>query len=108
MKDLTAAATFSCQLSFIASNSTVTDVEECQFIALFLFIHNRTSIGFTLYYTSFKSDFANFLSCQVELRCHDGTLVNAYSFIHLTVQEFLAALRIMTSHKVSDAQLKKR
>uniref|UniRef100_A0A3B3HR08 NACHT domain-containing protein n=1 Tax=Oryzias latipes TaxID=8090 RepID=A0A3B3HR08_ORYLA len=64
--------------------------------------------GFTLYYTSFKSDFANFLSCQVELRCHDGTLVNAYSFIHLTVQEFLAALRIMTSHKVSDAQLKKR
>uniref|UniRef100_A0A8C7Y624 NACHT domain-containing protein n=1 Tax=Oryzias sinensis TaxID=183150 RepID=A0A8C7Y624_9TELE len=48
------------------------------------------------------------LFSQVELRCHDGTLVNAYSFIHLTVQEFLAALRIMTSHKVSDAQLKKR
>ncbi|XP_024136648.1 NLR family, CARD domain containing 5 [Oryzias melastigma] len=48
------------------------------------------------------------LFSQVELRCHDGDLVNAYSFIHLTVQEFLAALRIMTSHEVSDAQLKKR
>uniref|UniRef100_A0A3P9J2D9 NACHT domain-containing protein n=1 Tax=Oryzias latipes TaxID=8090 RepID=A0A3P9J2D9_ORYLA len=71
-------------------------------------VHNRMSIGFTLYYTSFINDSATFLSCQVELRCHDGTLVNAYSFIHLTVQEFLAALRIMTSHKVSDAQLKKR
>ncbi|RVE72081.1 hypothetical protein OJAV_G00058330 [Oryzias javanicus] len=48
------------------------------------------------------------LFSQVELRCQDGALVNAYSFIHLTVQEFLAALRIMTSHEVSDAQLKKR
>nr|ALJ32258.1 NLRC5 [Miichthys miiuy] len=48
------------------------------------------------------------LFSQVELRREDGTLVNSYSFIHLTVQEFLAALRIMTSQEVSDTQLKKR
>ncbi|KAM4572428.1 protein NLRC5 isoform 2-T3 [Odontesthes bonariensis] len=45
---------------------------------------------------------------QAELRRHDGVLVDAFCFIHLTVQEFLAALRIMTSNDVSDAQLKKR
>ncbi|TKS73056.1 Protein NLRC5 [Collichthys lucidus] len=48
------------------------------------------------------------LFSQVELRREDGTLVNSYSFIHLTVQEFLAALRVMTSQEVSDTQLKKR
>ncbi|KAM6937966.1 protein NLRC5 [Xenentodon cancila] len=48
------------------------------------------------------------LFSQVELRRHDGTLVNAYCFIHLTVQEFLAAFRIMTSTDVSDEQLKRR
>ncbi|XP_044049750.1 NLR family, CARD domain containing 5 isoform X2 [Siniperca chuatsi] len=48
------------------------------------------------------------LFSQVELRREDGTLVNSYCFIHLTIQEFLAALRIMTSKDVSDMQLKKR
>ncbi|KAM3608946.1 uncharacterized protein V6R79_007331 [Siganus canaliculatus] len=48
------------------------------------------------------------LFSQAELRREDGTVVNSYCFIHLTVQEFLAALRIMTSHDVSDTQLKKR
>ncbi|KAF1387211.1 hypothetical protein PFLUV_G00103010 [Perca fluviatilis] len=48
------------------------------------------------------------LLAQVELRREDGILVNFYRFIHLTIQEFLAALRIMTSTDVSDMQLKKR
>nr|XP_019963661.1 PREDICTED: protein NLRC5 [Paralichthys olivaceus] len=46
------------------------------------------------------------LLSQVELRLENGT--PAYSFIHLTIQEFLAALRIMTSKDVTDTQLKKR
>ncbi|XP_068459041.1 protein NLRC5 isoform X2 [Clinocottus analis] len=48
------------------------------------------------------------LFLQVELRHEDGMLVNSYCFTHLTLQEFLAALRIMTSADVSDTQLKKR
>ncbi|XP_042352573.1 NLR family, CARD domain containing 5 [Plectropomus leopardus] len=48
------------------------------------------------------------LFSQVDLRREDGMLVSCYCFIHLTLQEFLAALRIMTSTDVSDAQLKKR
>ncbi|XP_061578253.1 NLR family, CARD domain containing 5 isoform X2 [Cololabis saira] len=48
------------------------------------------------------------LFSQVELRRHDGALVNAYCFVHLTVQEFLAAFRTMTSTDVSDEQLKRR
>ncbi|KAK2841894.1 hypothetical protein Q5P01_012094 [Channa striata] len=48
------------------------------------------------------------LLSQVELRLEDGMPVKAYAFIHLTMQEFLAALRIMTSNDVSDMHLKKR
>ncbi|KAF3689150.1 Protein NLRC5 [Channa argus] len=48
------------------------------------------------------------LFSQVELKLEDGMPVKAYSFIHLTMQEFLAALRIMTSNDVSDMHLKKR
>ncbi|XP_075938394.1 protein NLRC5 [Anarhichas minor] len=48
------------------------------------------------------------LFSQVELRREDGIPVNSYCFTHLTLQEFLAALRIMTSSDVSDTQLKKR
>ncbi|KAM3870256.1 protein NLRC5 [Diretmus argenteus] len=48
------------------------------------------------------------LFLQVELRREGGMLGHAYCFIHLTVQEFLAALRIMTSEDVTEAQLKKR
>ncbi|XP_034061773.1 protein NLRC5 isoform X1 [Gymnodraco acuticeps] len=48
------------------------------------------------------------LFSQVELRREDGGLVNSYCFNHLTLQEFMAALRIMTSADVSDTQLKKR
>ncbi|XP_074533690.1 protein NLRC5 [Halichoeres trimaculatus] len=48
------------------------------------------------------------LFSQVEVRCEDGTTVNSYFFIHLTLQEFLGAIRLMTSQDVSDAQLKKR
>uniref|UniRef100_A0A7N6BF18 NACHT domain-containing protein n=1 Tax=Anabas testudineus TaxID=64144 RepID=A0A7N6BF18_ANATE len=47
------------------------------------------------------------LFSQVELTREDG-LVTAYCFIHLTIHEFLAALRIMTSTDVSDTELKKR
>ncbi|XP_034734030.1 protein NLRC5 isoform X2 [Etheostoma cragini] len=48
------------------------------------------------------------LLAQVELRREDGIPVNSYRFVHLTIQEFLAALRMMTSADVSDMQLKKR
>ncbi|XP_062276951.1 NLR family, CARD domain containing 5 [Scomber scombrus] len=48
------------------------------------------------------------LLSKVELRREDGMDLNAYCFAHLTLQEFLAALRIMTSNDVSDAELKKR
>ncbi|XP_067444901.1 NLR family, CARD domain containing 5 isoform X1 [Thunnus thynnus] len=48
------------------------------------------------------------LLSKVELRREDGMHLNAYCFVHLTLQEFLAALRIMTSNDVSDTELKKR
>lgn len=46
--------------------------------------------------------------CQAEMRREDGKLVSSYCFALLTVQEFLAALKIMTSQDVSETQLKKR
>ncbi|KAG7522787.1 NLRC5 isoform X2 [Solea senegalensis] len=48
------------------------------------------------------------LLSQVELRLEDGFPAEAYCFIHLTIQEFLAAVRIMSSDDVTDSQLKKR
>uniref|UniRef100_A0A3Q3EIE5 NLR family CARD domain containing 5 n=1 Tax=Labrus bergylta TaxID=56723 RepID=A0A3Q3EIE5_9LABR len=48
------------------------------------------------------------LFSQMEVRREDGMLVNSYFFIHLTLQEFLGAVRVMTSLDVSDTQLKKR
>ncbi|KAM6946322.1 protein NLRC5 [Aplochiton taeniatus] len=47
------------------------------------------------------------LLTQEEVRLEDGVLSHAYCFPHLTIQEFLSALRIMSSSDVTDSQLRK-
>ncbi|XP_041651647.1 NLR family, CARD domain containing 5 isoform X2 [Cheilinus undulatus] len=48
------------------------------------------------------------LLSKIAARHEDGIPMNSYFFMHLTLQEFLGAVRIMTSQDVSDTQLKKR
>ncbi|XP_031420750.2 NLR family, CARD domain containing 5 [Clupea harengus] len=48
------------------------------------------------------------LLCPVDLRLEDGVRQPGVSFMHLTMQEFLAGLHLMTSAEVSDAQFKKK
>ncbi|XP_051953783.1 protein NLRC5-like [Xyrauchen texanus] len=47
------------------------------------------------------------LSC-VKLTCEDGSSGNGFTFMHLTMQEFLAALHLMTSQSITESQLKKK
>ncbi|XP_005795933.2 protein NLRC5-like isoform X3 [Xiphophorus maculatus] len=83
-----------CELSRLAWRG----LEESRIIFLDEEVHLQT----------LESSIKSGLFSQVEVRGRDGVVVNAYCFLHLTVQEFLAALRIMTSTDVSDADLKKR
>ncbi|XP_076123431.1 protein NLRC5 [Alosa pseudoharengus] len=48
------------------------------------------------------------LLCPVELTLEDGERQPGVSFMHLTMQEFLAGLHLMTSAEVSDTQFKKK
>lgn len=48
------------------------------------------------------------LLCPVDLMLEDGDRQPGVSFMHLTIQEFLAGLHLMTSAKVTDAQFKKK
>ncbi|KAL0968171.1 hypothetical protein UPYG_G00263310 [Umbra pygmaea] len=55
-------------------------------------------------------DFANKtgLFSQVDLTHEDGSKGQGYVFMHLTMQEFLSALHIMTSEDITEAQLRKK
>lgn len=45
---------------------------------------------------------------SVKLTCEDGSSGYGFTFMHLTMQEFLAALHLMTSQKITESQLKKK
>nr|XP_055030511.1 LOW QUALITY PROTEIN: NLR family, CARD domain containing 5 [Misgurnus anguillicaudatus] len=45
---------------------------------------------------------------RVKLTCEDGSSGYGFTFMHLTMQEFLAALHLMTSQSITDGQLKKK
>ncbi|KAI2653512.1 Protein NLRC5 [Labeo rohita] len=47
------------------------------------------------------------LSC-VKLTFEDGSSGRGFTFMHLTMQEFLAALHLMTSQSITESQLKKK
>ncbi|XP_071273079.1 protein NLRC5 isoform X2 [Salvelinus alpinus] len=48
------------------------------------------------------------LLSQVDLTHEDGSKGQGYTFMHLTMQEFLGALHIMTSEDITEAQLRKK
>uniref|UniRef100_A0A8C8D4C3 NACHT domain-containing protein n=1 Tax=Oncorhynchus tshawytscha TaxID=74940 RepID=A0A8C8D4C3_ONCTS len=48
------------------------------------------------------------LLSQVDLTHEDGSKGQGYTFMHLTMQEFLGALHIMTSDDITEAQLRKK
>lgn len=48
------------------------------------------------------------LLCPVDLILEDGDKKPGVAFMHLTIQEFLAGLHLMTSAEVTDAQFKKK
>lgn len=67
----------------------------------------QTNIPFVFYKVG-GDTINNMFPFQVEVRRDDSALVNFYCFTQQTLQEFLAALRIMTSQRVSNDQLKRR
>ncbi|XP_041745931.2 protein NLRC5 isoform X3 [Coregonus clupeaformis] len=48
------------------------------------------------------------LLSQVDLTHEDGSKGQGYTFMHLTMQEFMGALHIMTSEDITEAQLRKK
>ncbi|XP_045553127.1 protein NLRC5 isoform X3 [Salmo salar] len=48
------------------------------------------------------------LLSQVDLTHEDGSKGQGYTFMHLTMQEFMGALHIMTSKDITEAQLRKK
>lgn len=45
---------------------------------------------------------------RVKLTCEDGSSGYGFTFMHLTMLEFLAALYLMTSQNITESQLKKK